>query len=333
MKKVVLYQRCWFFNPSIGKVKLQTILQIICLFSFFLCLPDRLYAQNVPPAFNYNNVKHNAFHWIIIESNKDPQNLVNYLILPLFALKLSVDFEEKVAIKSLLVKRINELSSSSQTVLPVSQKYFFDYVVSAYVLFELDCQNNKYQKVSRTLLKKYSFEKLFPTDNSHFFSVEHTTKLMLLFMLERMEILPIGNVFQFIQDYRKKYYLVLKEESEYQLEQLLYFITHVIFIKSRLGINTVLYKSVIHERKILLDHVMDDIILKNNDLWPEIYLALSLIEGCPSKPYIPQFIIIMQNQNACGSWKPSTLKDTSMFHTTSLIYLALLGHQRCELKR
>ena len=196
-------------------------------------------------------------------------------------------------------------------------------------LYELKYQNKKYQIATNTLLERYSFEELFPADKKHLFSADTTTRLMLLYLLERMKILPPGTSSTYIDSYMDSYKLDLQEFSEDQLKQALYFISHVVFVKSDLGTKNITIESVTDEKRILENYIVNPDIVNDNDLWPEMFLALSLIESCPSIDFSDKLRLIIQSQYADGSWQPSNHTDTLKFHTTSVIYLSLLSYQRC----
>ena len=100
---------------------------------FFFCHIKQSYAYKLIPPANLSDIKNNAFQWIINESSEESQNLVNYLLLPLFALNLSIEPEDKEKIEKLLSERIDELLISNDMELPLQKKYAFDYTVASYV--------------------------------------------------------------------------------------------------------------------------------------------------------------------------------------------------------
>lgn len=271
-----------------------------------------------------------AFQWLVAKSAEKPQNLVDHLLLFQFASNMNPHSLEAERLRQLVRERSARLVLPLRHEKEIPKADFFDEVVGAYLLDALGAPESELRLRVEKAWEEWRLEDLLPAENESGFSVDHVNRVMIISFLKTLRIIPMDHLGRVIEPYRRQYDAVLLRGSIAEKKQLLYFAVHVVFAYSELGKTEVPPVGTRREVEILREAVNSPAIQSDNDLWPEIFLALSLVEGCRLRPHRSIMKRILETQSPDGSWTPSMLPESSRLHTTSVIFLALLRDQSCS---
>jgi hypothetical protein len=265
-----------------------------------------------------------ALKWLIRATSEDPHDAVNGVLLYTFASNLAGSQADQ-RLLDVTQERLEHIVDSER--IDVDEGTLLQ---AAALVHASPARTSKLAASLRSAWKVVGTEIFVSPSRPAHSPVDEVNRLMTVAMLRSAEISSEVQLQTVARLYRDRYSMAdVARPEEYRA--VLYYAAHVVFAISDFGRRRALRPAQVQAEVRVIERALDsDEIRRDNDLWPELFVALGIVRGCQHAARRAHLRNLLAGQSADGSWSPVTLPESSRLHTTTVMYFALLSDAQCS---